>query len=212
MTLVVAPGFDSTSLNSFIWAGIFISNTCHLISVLVIYRLTNVLLGRQQNGRIPFVASILHIVSPAGMFLSSPYAESTFAALNFGGMLLYAKARLADRVSQRHKVGEDNLIIAAGALFTLATWMRSNGLLSGLLFLFDAVSCVPRLLRMQLSTSDMRRLVVTCLSGIILGIGSMIPQYVAYQQYCVSETNASARTWCSKTVPSIYTWVQSHYW
>jgi phosphatidylinositol glycan class V len=170
------------------------------------------LLGRQQNGRVPFVASMLHIVSPAGMFLSSPYTESLFAALNFTGMFLYAQARLTDGPDGKQTVREDALILGAGAFFTLATWVRSNGLLSGLLFLFDAVSYVLQLPKGGLYLDVIRRLVITCSAGTLLGLGSMIPQYVAYQQYCMSEAGANARPWCSRTLPSIYTWVQSQYW
>jgi phosphatidylinositol glycan class V len=180
--------------------------------VLVLYRLSNMLLGRQQNGRVPFVASMLHIVSPAGMFLSSPYAESLFAALNFTGMFLYAQARLNDRPNRKQTVREDALILGAGTLFMLATWVRSNGMLSGLLFLFDAVSYVSKLPKRELYLDVIRRLVITCSAGTLLGFGSMIPQYVAYQQYCISEADTSARPWCSRTLPSIYTWVQSQYW
>lgn len=182
------------------------------MSVLALHRLSSLVLGQPHNQRIPFVAAMLHIVSPAGMFLSSPYAESLFAALNFSGMLLYTQARMIDRPGRKQTIREDALVLGAGVLFMLATWIRSNGLLSGALFLFDVVPCVSRLLNRELCLNDIRRLVVTCSSGVLLGLGSMIPQYVAYQHYCVPQAGPTARPWCSKTLPSIYTWVQSHYW
>ncbi|KAL5401694.1 hypothetical protein PMIN03_011302 [Paraphaeosphaeria minitans] len=212
-TLVkLVSGGESISLQNYVWTGIAVSNVCHLVSVLVLHRLSKTVLGRQQNGRVPFIAAMLHIVSPAGMFLSSPYAESLFAALSFTGMLLYAQARIKDRPDRKQTVREDALILGAGVLFMLATWIRSNGLLNGILFLFDVVSFVSRLLKREMSRDDIRKLVITCSSGALLGLGSMVPQYVAYKQYCVSQAGASTRPWCSKTIPSIYTWVQSHYW
>ncbi|KAF2449451.1 glycosyltransferase family 76 protein, partial [Karstenula rhodostoma CBS 690.94] len=208
----LVSGNGSTSLQNYVWTGIVVSNACHLVSVLVLHRLSNTLLGRQQSGRVPFVASMLHIVSPAGMFLSSPYAESLFAALNITGMLLYAQARKKDRLDRQQTVHGDALILGAGSLFMLATWIRSNGLLSGILFLVDVVLFVSQLRKGELSLNGIRRLIITCISGALLGLGAMIPQYVAYRQYCVSQASASTRPWCSKTLPSIYTWVQSHYW
>ncbi|OAG12245.1 GPI mannosyltransferase 2 [Paraphaeosphaeria sporulosa] len=212
-TLVkLVSGDESISLQNYVWAGIIVSNACHLVSVVVLHRLSSLVLDRRHSGRVPFVAAMLHIVSPAGMFLSSPYAESLFAALNFTGMLLYAQARITDRPGRKQTVREDALILGAGVLFMLATWIRSNGLLSGILFLFDVVPFVSRLLDRELSLNDIRKLVITCSSGALLGLGSIGPQYVAYQQYCVSQAGPSLRPWCSKTIPSIYTWVQRYYW
>ncbi|KAJ4295336.1 ER membrane glycoprotein subunit of the GPI transamidase complex-like protein [Kalmusia sp. IMI 367209] len=199
-------------LKIYVWTAILISNSCHLASALFLYRLLNVLLGHQQNARLPFIASVLHIVSPAGVFLSSAYAESLFAALNFLGMLQYTQARVPDRPYKRQTIREDALILSAGVLFLLATWVRSNGLLSGLLFVFDVIGCVPSLMKMQLSRNDIRRLAITCISGALLGLGSLLPQYVAFREYCTAESSSGARPWCYKTIPSIYTWVQSNYW
>lgn len=192
------------------WAGVCISDICHLISVLVLYRLSRVVLGPQQSSRIPFIAAALHIISPAGLFLSAPYAESAFSVLNFMGMLHYALAR---QTANPWTVTQDLYMLSAGILFALATLIRSNGLLSGLILLYDAVAFVPRILTFQFDVHEARRLLVTCVAGGILALGFILPQVLAYLEYCdAAGNNALTRPWCGKTVPSIYSWVQSHYW
>lgn len=188
------------------------SNICHLLSTLVLFHLLNTLLGPQQNGRLAFVASVLHILSPAGMFLSSPYAEALFALLNFTGILHYVQSTTWNGLNRPPTLREDTLMLSSALFFTLATWIRSNGLLSGSIYLYDVAIRVPKLLGCKLHSNDIRRLSVTCIAGVLLAIGSVIPQYVAYREYCVDIPPSYIRPWCYKTIPSIYTWVQSTYW
>ena len=53
--------------------------------------------------------------------------------------------------------------------------------------------------------------------GCLVGVGSAVPQLLAYQRYCPAPGSSGAsilgrRPWCDEWVPSIYTFVQSHYW
>lgn len=206
-------GDPEPSLRHHIWAGIVISNVCHLISVLVLFRLLNVALGRNQNGRIPFIASLLHVMSPAGLFLCSPYTEALFSAFNFTGMLHYALARTTATSNRTWTIQQDAYMLSSGVLFASATLVRGNGLLSGLIYLCDVASFLPRIMTMQLSGHEVRRLVVTCVAGIFVAIGFISPQFLAYKEYCVTDSSsATARPWCDRNIPSIYTWVQSTYW
>jgi phosphatidylinositol glycan class V len=43
----------------------------------------------------------------------------------------------------------------------------------------------------------------------LVGIGFAAPQVVAYIEYC---TGGKSRPWCTRLIPSIYSWVQDHYW
>lgn len=98
-------------------------------------------------------------------------------------------------------------------LFASATLVRGNGLLSGLIYLCDVASFLPRIMTMQLSGHEVRRLVVTCVAGIFVAIGFISPQFLAYKEYCVTDSSiVTARPWCDRKIPSIYTWVQSTYW
>ncbi|KAH9864044.1 hypothetical protein J1614_009977, partial [Plenodomus biglobosus] len=211
---VVGQFFSSAvecPLQYYIVAGIIISNVCHLLSVLVLYRLLILVLDSPQRRHVAFVASVLHILTPASLFMSAPYAESLFSLLNMTGMLCYAKSKLAAKRGHASFM-EDAYKLSSGAVFALATLMRSNGLLSGLILLYDVGSYLPVLLSLRLNRHNVRSILVTCVAGIFIMIGFVGPQYVAYQEFCGMEDNFAPRVWCDKRIPSIYSWVQSHYW
>ena len=157
-----------------------------------------------------FISACLHIISPAGMFLSAPYAESPFSLLQFSGYYFYA---MSAQAHMRYAPGfRDLYVITAGCLLGLATTLRSNGLLSGLIFAFDAVENTMTLFYNDKSIASLRKLVVIALTGSLLGLGAIAPQYLAYQEFCTNTRIGESRAWCSSLVPSIYAWVQSHYW
>ncbi|KAF2690189.1 glycosyltransferase family 76 protein, partial [Lentithecium fluviatile CBS 122367] len=196
----------------FVWAGAAVSNISHLFSVLTLFKLLNIPLSNMHGGNVPFIACVLHILSPAGLFLSAPYSEALFAALNFSGMLSYVQARVAANASKSWTLRQDLGILGSAVFFGMATWIRGNGLLSGLIYLFDVVSFLPSTSMTHLRPNHVRRIAATFLAGIILGTMSIVPQYIAYQTYCDASLGSEARPWCHRTVPSIYTWVQSEYW
>lgn len=162
------------------------------------------------HSHIPYIASVLHILTPASLFLSAPYTESLFSLLNLAGMLCYAESRSATKSSS---IGFQEVAykLSSGLLFAVATTIRSNGLLSGLVLLYDVARHVPKLFSMRLGVHDIFRVIVTCASGSFIVLGFVGPQFLAYLDFC-SSNDATARPWCMKIVPSIYSWVQGHYW
>ena len=192
--------------------GVVIAHLCHFLSVFVIYELSRTirpLVSSTSTDRFSFLAAGFHIISPAGIFLSAPYAESLFSLLNFSGMYLYATAH-AERNSL-HQRRSDALVVIAGLVFGLATTVRSNGLLSGMIFLYDAIVNAISILWPSNASVHFRSLCVTTMAGILMSFGTIIPQYLAYKEYCWTPTG-DLRPWCSATFPSIYAWVQKHYW
>ncbi|KAF2724816.1 glycosyltransferase family 76 protein [Polychaeton citri CBS 116435] len=193
-------------------AGILISNTAHLLSVIVLYYLVKELLPSpsQRGSRLASTAALLHVVSPGGVFLSAPYGESAFALLNFLGMLTYSWA-----TKMRYSTIADAGVIDAfwtiisGVFFGLAGLIRGNALLSGSIFVLDALSYLPQLPKALTNATDITRLAGIAIAGLLTGIGFALPQYVAYQEYC---TGDEQRPWCSSMPPSIYTFVQREYW
>ncbi|POR37351.1 GPI mannosyltransferase 2 [Tolypocladium paradoxum] len=184
---------------------ITLAHVSHLIAVLALYRLTMVI---SNDTKLAFVASALHIISPAGLFLSAPYAESPFACLSFIGNLLFA---LGIR-NKRDQLKRLALVVGAGAIFGLATAFRSNGLSSGVLFVVGAVNCLLAFARRP-SLSRLLTLAAPVVGGICVAAGSIMPQFVAWRRYCgASLDDLEPRPWCSRTVPSIYTFVQDEYW
>ncbi|KAL1880585.1 hypothetical protein VTK73DRAFT_5390 [Phialemonium thermophilum] len=184
-------------------AAILVATVSHWLSVLVLYRLARIFSG---EGAIPLIAAGLHIFSPAGLFLSAPYAESTFALLSFLGYLLLAESfQHAWRPALR-----DGLVLSAGLVFGLSTFFRSNGILNGIpfawLFLRDVISSP------QQPIVRLRRLTVLGIGGGCVAAGSLVPQFVAYHHYCHPVEGTALRPWCGGYLPSIYGFVQRHYW
>ena len=195
-------------------AAIILAHVFHLLSVLMLHELTLTVCLKSTTTKVSsfcvLVAS-LHIISPAGIFLSAPYAESPFSFLSFTGFYLYAKAMLkhADgKQSQR-----DLLVLISGFVFGIATTFRGNGLFSGLLFVWDALACGTRILRSTDAASNFRSLLSVLISGLSMACIAVLPQYLAYAEYCVRESaDSNIRPWCSNWPPSIYAWVQAKYW
>ena len=129
-TNIVISGNSQSSIQYYIIAGIIVSTTCHLLSVLVLYRLLTLVTGAgRQQIRIPFVASVLHILTPASLFLSAPYAECLFPILNLTGMLCDAESKAAAKPAS---ISYQELAynFSSGISFAVATTVRSNDLLT----------------------------------------------------------------------------------
>lgn len=149
-----------------------------------------------------FIPAALHIIAPAGLFLSAPYSESTFSATSFLGYLLYAHG-LKER-----KAINDLSVIIAGLTFGIAATVRSNGVLNGVMFAFDlAVNIAYFRDKKHLRHSS--SLVV---GGSFIAAGVVAPQVIAYREYCMPGISTPLRPWCDSFPPSIYTFVQKHYW
>ncbi|TGJ85037.1 hypothetical protein E0Z10_g3747 [Xylaria hypoxylon] len=187
------------TLESFI--GIFVASVSHLLSAFVLYKLG---LAVWKNSRVSLVAAVLHILSPAGLFLSAPYSESSYALLSFMGYLFFAKAVLSDRRTLAHDVS----LVASGLWFAFAVNFRSNGMLNGILF---AVELFREILLPPTANSIRRRLALIA-AGSAIAIGFVVPQIVAYRTYCYNVVDSELRPWCTRRLPSIYTFVQEHYW
>ena len=189
-----------------------ISHISHLISILVLHSLVRLIFrDRPERHRIAFSASCLHILSPGGLFLSAPYGESLFSCLHFIAYYLFAKALSWQDASffWRH----DAAILFSGLFVALATSIRSNGIASGMLFLHEVGVDILHVLNTGICVKRIRKLMLTIMSGLLVSLGSIIPQYVAYQQYCQeNETSETPRQWCHQMPPSIYNFVQTHYW
>nr|POE47109.1 gpi mannosyltransferase 2 [Quercus suber] len=210
--------FSISSLVKSALAGILISNLSHLLAVLVLYRLIYEVVPASpiRKRLLAFTTAGLHIISPAGVFLCAPYGESTFALFNFLGMLSYvfaAQARFSDaqhaKVPRHARMQEASWTVTAGLCFAIASTIRGNGLLSGIMFAWDVVARIPMLPKIVRSVDEMLRIAPTLLAGALLALGFAFPQIVAYLEYC---TTTVPRPWCSAFPPSIYSFVQSHYW
>ncbi|KAJ5460277.1 GPI mannosyltransferase 2 [Penicillium daleae] len=190
--------------------GVILSHIAHYYSVLALYSLSANIFGSATSTQklICFLSAALHVISPAGAFLSAPYGEPVFSLLNILGYYLYTSSLISE-----HKGAvllRDLQVLTAAVLFAIATVVRSNGILSGFLFAYDAAILVWTIFAQGLSVHKVRRLAVLIAGGCIVASSMIVPQMLAYREYCMS--GGDLRPWCSWTVPSIYNWVQSFYW
>jgi len=181
--------------------GIIVTNVSHLLSALVLYKLGVTVTKKSQ---LSFVAAVLHIISPAGLFLSAPFSESPYSLLAFTGYLFFAKAVLSDRRTVAHDVS----LVASGLWFGFAVNFRSNGMLNGIPFAFELL----RELSLPPTATSIRRRLALIVGGSAIAIGFIVPQLVAYLTYCHGVPDSDLRPWCTRRLPTIYSFVQEHYW
>ncbi|KAK3381500.1 glycosyltransferase family 76 protein [Podospora didyma] len=191
--------------------GVAVANGAHLLSALVLYRLG--LQVWRGDRKLALVAALLHLVSPGGLFLSAPYAETACSLFTFLGYLLFARSCAREQEQAQAPLLRDVYVVLAGVSFGLATAFRSNALLNGIPFAWEALQHLPKLLSRRPSDT-VWRLLALGVGGASVAAGSVIPQFVAYQRYCsLSEpSGVDPRPWCEARLPSIYTFVQQHYW
>ncbi|KAF5024808.1 hypothetical protein F66182_3124 [Fusarium sp. NRRL 66182] len=151
---------------------IAISHASHFIAVLSLYQLTLVL---YKDKKLAFLASVLHILSPAGLFLSAPYAESPFSCLSFVANLLFAVSLTRSPGSLHRNVA----VVTAGFLYGVSCTLRSNGLFGGVLFAVEVVRCLMALLD-GFSFPKALRLIAPVLGGLLVAAGFIAPQVLAW--------------------------------
>lgn len=198
-----------SQIASIVLTGTVLSCCFHLLSVLLLYNLA-ARFTPPSTSQVPYAIALLHTINPAGVFLTAPYSEALFAAFSTAGIDLYFRGL------QSHDAGSvvaaEWKIILAGLNLGIATVVRSNGVLNGAIFLYDALFTAVQLLQGSDRAANLRRLFVLCVGGSCIGIGLVLPQLVAYERYCLLDGVNSLRPWCGHMPPSIYTWVQDHYW
>ena len=179
-----------------------VTNAFHYFSVLELYQLCRTLEKDGVARNSAMISALLHIITPAGLFASSPYGESVFSFLSFCGLLLYCKS------SQSRSVVGDLLLIPAGIVFGMASTVRGNGVFNGIIFAVEMLSELY-----HHGASAMRRCVALVIAGCCVATGVMLPQVLAYREYCQSANIVDDnRPWCDAFLPSIYAFVQRHYW
>ncbi|PWY94765.1 GPI mannosyltransferase 2 [Aspergillus sclerotioniger CBS 115572] len=191
--------------------GVAVAHVAHATSAAVLHGLACTIFPGIQGRKLAFIAACLHILSPAGLFLSAPNAESTHSLLSFTGALLFARSLSVSGISTSI---QDGLLVLAGIMYGLSTAARGNGLLNGVILLEEAFRVLYSIAQ-DFSFAKFRRLAAVGLAGICAGLGFILPQYIAYQQFCANRTLTDewpSREWCYRAIPSIYSFVQEHYW
>jgi Gpi18-like mannosyltransferase len=160
-------------------------------------------------------ATWAYIVNPASVFFSAAYTESIFALFTFLALAVLAKSKAAGR----SRYATAACTWGAAVLFAGSTACRSNGAFTGMVF---------GLVKLHWMTKDMQRqsctvsklavmistLISTTLQCTLIILPSVVFQWYAYVKFCEGAPTVylEQHEWCTKTIPSIYTWIQSKYW
>ena len=204
--------------------GIVVSHVAHWWSAVLLYDLTKAIIppiatwkGNVEGFAV--LSAVLHILSPAGVFLSAPYAESLFALTTFAGAMWYIRVRKC--FAEGNEWMGAVWIFNCGLVLGLSTLMRGNGLFSGLILVYDVAEGLAGLLPALNSSGTfskksvgvlMARMFLVGLSGIFMASIAAWPQILAYDEFCSSQEKQTRRPWCFGTIPSIFTWVQADNW
>jgi len=183
----------------------FIAHFAHLLSVLVLFKLTSTIF--LASTRIALVAASLHIISPAGLFLSAPYARKFMCAWPLPAFLLFANILAQGHPPLLVRIFLSFYQESFSVLPRLFEAMEFSTVFSYLKKHFEILF----LLRNGIRLSAIRRLLATGLGGICVAAGFLLPQHIAYSEYCGNLEAPNSRPWCQKSLPSVYTFVQDHY-
>lgn len=182
------PGWWQLSKRHWIGgASICLSIMNHYLSVLLLYKLTKMIFpGKKRMAR---ATASLYILSPAGIFLIAGYSESTFALLSLIGMYLR----------------ERKLWVFSGMVFAISCGIRGNGVLWGLVFLYDLVDYAAHKVNEQKNWC--KSIISILIGGSFIGITVLGLQILPFLTYCPERGE-----WCNNMIPSIFGYVQSKYW
>lgn len=178
-------------------------------------RLTGVSLARYAD-KIALKSSLLYALSPAGVFLAAGYSEALFALFSF--LALYYR--------------EINQSLTAALLFSFSSAIRGNGLLWGLVYIYDAITIFrgfyytvyrPSTPVENLGTTSryrsmdeltakrrwytiplQRRFSQVVGGGLILALCFFGVQFLAYRTFCKigPENGCPAAEWCTPSDPN----------
>jgi GPI mannosyltransferase 2 len=183
--------------------GALLAHFYHFCSVGFLWLLISLVTG---DGLRAFVAALLHIFSPAGLFLSAPYSEASFSALSFAGLCLLVWSFETTSTGLKNA-----LVLLSGSIFERALRHRSNGIFNGIPILAAFLQAGVAFLKTP-RWVHIREVLVFGIAGVWLSLGLLDPQVEAFFEYCSPRRNAVPRPWCSARIPSIYSFVQDHYW
>ncbi|KAJ9608673.1 ER membrane glycoprotein subunit of the GPI transamidase complex-like protein [Cladophialophora chaetospira] len=152
-------------------AGVLLSHLSHWLSVVQLWSLVNALSGEQKDGdsRLAFNTAVLHIISPAGVFLSTPCSESLFSFLSMSGFLSLVYA--LRQFDKQQTLAGSSAMVRAGFRFCAATMVRSNGILAGLPLLIEAITSALSILTKGLTKVRTAYLASLVATGLLVGVG-----------------------------------------
>jgi Gpi18-like mannosyltransferase len=193
-------------------SAVIASNVAFVASAAAFFSLSAQLLQDEQQA---LWASWAYVINPASLFFSAAYTESTFALFTFLALAVLAKAKAAGR----SRCATSACTWGAALLLAGSTACRSNGAFTGMVFGLVKLHWMLKDLNAQSGTVSkvlmmISSLVSTILQCTLIILPSVLFQWYAYRKFCEGALALylQQHAWCTMTVPSIYTWIQSKYW
>ncbi|CDK28082.1 unnamed protein product [Kuraishia capsulata CBS 1993] len=172
--------------------GFLITGICHFGTSVMVYFLTKSIFQDEQMGQ---RAALLSVLSPAGVFLTSPYSESLCSFLTMCGLFLHEQSFDRATLTVKSKV----FYLFSGVLFGISLTVRSNALLLGAIFAYDfAILAYSKLFLLSL---------VPLASGALTGSFFVWLNYLPYKELCPERGE-----WCDSAIPSLMLYAQAHHW
>ncbi|KAI5954711.1 GPI18 [Candida theae] len=177
---------------------ILIANACHFASALVLYCLSKLTF----DSRTSYIASLMMIISPAGVFLTTNYSENLSNLTTLLALYLYYRAIEFNNVATRSNKSVKNvyMYLLSGIVCAFGFTVRANSLLLGVLYLLD-------LYDFSIIEQDWTSSISSIITGSVLGatlVGQNIHHYLTF---CPQRQG-----WCLNRFPSLFSYAQSHYW
>lgn len=136
--LALLTGFSLGEASSIILAAVAVSNACFVAAAVLLYHLGVAIM---HDSLLAYRGALAFCATPAGVFFSTAYTESIFAALTFGGLLVLSTE--GQRRRARREDGDGRVLYGviitwfAAALLSLATLTRSNGITAAGVFVLE---------------------------------------------------------------------------
>lgn len=187
-------------------ASFIVANVCHYLSVIVLYVLTRSYLSRLQRRELldkhSELASILMIIAPAGIFLTSGYSEVFSNLLSFTAIYLHDKSLNHRDFSQTNNksIRYASLYVVLGILTAYNFTIRANLVLLGVMYLYDLYEFI-------VVNHNWKQGAWAIIAGSQLFLSIVNQNWIAYRAFCPHRGD-----WCQYRIPSLFQYAQHHYW
>ena len=185
----VTPSLDgSWSPTSALILATLAGNLAATVSPVLLYRLT---WRVTRHAELAATAAVLSTFAPSGgSTLAAPTPESFFSCASLAGLLVLESAR-------GKGIGWGK-IVKASVWFAVATAFRTNGIM-----------LVGYVVFKLLQGRDWAAVLKVVVAAVVCVLPSAAFQLWAYGRFCSTQ---EGRPWCEARLPSVYSFVQSHYW
>ncbi|CAK7895261.1 GPI mannosyltransferase 2 [[Candida] anglica] len=193
-----------------LFIGTIIANLCHYLSCIVLYFFTLETFARSKFFnhtnlvKLSERTSLLYVLSPAGIFLTTSCSESPCALLTFIGLYIREISldyNSFDLINSKVSVRNPITYIISGIIFAISYGIRANSVLLGVLYLYD-------LYKFFIVNQNMKDSILSLIAGSNMFIAIVISTWFPYMVFCPNGRGE----WCDSYFPSLFSYAQSHYW